>query len=117
MACRWLRPYLASVDWGLCVNVRVHSFLINHLLAADKAVPANLIVPVSATMAGSTKGRADYDAALKQFSWPFMRLYADAYRFGQRFTCPDGVETNFEFMRTEDAQHAWRYLDLTTHVR
>jgi uridine kinase len=27
------------------------------------------------------------------------------------------VETNFEFMQTEDAQHAWRYLDLSTHVR
>jgi hypothetical protein len=98
-------------------NGRVHRFLINHLLAADKAVPANLIVPVSATIAGSVKGRADYDAALEQFSRPLMRLYADAYRFGQRRTCPDGVETDFEFMQTEDAQHAWRYLDLTTHVR
>ena len=54
-------------------NGRVHRFLINHLLATDKAVPAHLIVPVSATIAGSAKGRADYDAALEQFSRPFMR--------------------------------------------
>lgn len=98
-------------------NGRVHRFLINHLLAADQAVPINLIVPVSATIAGSARGRADYDAALEQFSKPFMRLYADAYRFGQRRTCPDGVETNFEFLQTQDAQHAWRYPDLTGQVR
>ena len=67
-------------------NGRVHRFLINHLLTADNAVPINLIVPVSATIAGSARGRADYDAALEQFSKPFMRLYADAYRFGPRRT-------------------------------
>lgn len=98
-------------------NGRVHRFLINHLLAADKAVPANLIVPVSATIAGSTKGRVDYDATLERFSKPFMRLYADAYRFGQRHTCPDGVLSDFEFLQAPDAQHAWRYLDLTAHVQ
>ena len=94
-------------------NGRVHRFLIHHLLAADGAVPANLVVPVSATIAGSTKGRADYDSALELFSRPFMRRYADAYRFGPRRTCPDGVESNFQFLQTEDAQHAWRYPDLT----
>jgi Fic/DOC family len=97
-------------------NGRVHRFLINHLLAADKAIPANLIVPVSATIAGSARGRAGYDAALEQFSGPFMRMYADAWRFGKRRTCPDGVETNFEFSQVEDAQHVWRYPDLTEHV-
>ena len=94
-------------------NGRVHRFLIHHLLAADGAVPANLVVPVSATIAGSAKGRADYDSALELFSRPFMRRYADAYRFGPRRTCPDGVESNFQFLQTEDAQHAWRYPDLT----
>ena len=98
-------------------NGRLHRFLINHQLAADKVVPINLIVPVSATIAGSARGRADYDAALERFSKPFMRLYADAYRFGQRRTCPDGVETNFEFLQAQAAQHAWRYMDLTEHVR
>ncbi len=98
-------------------NGRVHRFFINHLLAADKAVPANLIVPVSATIAGSAKGRAGYDEVLELVSRPFMRRYANAYRFGQRRTCPDGVLTDFEFLQTEDAGHAWRYLDLTGHVR
>lgn len=98
-------------------NGRIHRFLVNHLLAADKVVPANIIVPVSATIAGSAKGRADYDQALEAFSRPFMRVYADAYRFGPKRLCPDGVETNFEFLRTEDAQHAWRYLDLTGQAR
>lgn len=98
-------------------NGRIHRFLINHLLAADKVVPANIIVPVSATIAGSAKGRADYDQALEGFSRPFMQVYTDGYRFGTRRVCPDGVETNFEFLRSEDAQHAWRYLDLTEQVR
>lgn len=98
-------------------NGRIHRFLINHLLAADKVVPANIIVPVSATIAGSAKGRADYDQALEGFSRPFMQAYTDGYRFGTRRVCPDGVETNFEFLRSEDAQHAWRYLDLTEQVR
>lgn len=98
-------------------NGRVHRFLVNHLLAADKAVPANLVVPVSATISGSAKGRAGYDEILESLSKPFMRRYADAYRFGVRRTCPDGVLTDFEFLQTEDAQHAWRYLDLTGHAR
>lgn len=94
-------------------NGRVHRFLINHLLAADGVVPANLIVPVSATIAGSARGRSAYDQALEAFSRPFMQAYADAYRFGAPRICPDGVETNFEFLQTEEALHAWRYPDLT----
>jgi hypothetical protein len=98
-------------------NGRVHRFLVNHLLAADNAVPVNIIVPVSATIAGSARGRAEYDQVLELISKPFMQTYADAYRFGQRRTCPDGVLTDFEFLQTSDAQHAWRYLDLSGHAR
>ncbi|MCL1960661.1 MAG: Fic family protein, partial [Desulfovibrionaceae bacterium] len=98
-------------------NGRIHRFLVNHLLAADKAVPASIIVPVSATIAGSAKGRAEYDQALEVFSRPFMQVYADGYRFGPLRTCPDGVDTNFEFLQTDDAAHAWRYIDLTHHAR
>jgi Fic family protein len=98
-------------------NGRLHRFLVNHLLAVDKAVPANIIVPVSATIAGTAKGRAAYDLALETFSRPFMQVYADGYRFGSLRTCADGVETNFEFLRTDDAQHAWRYLDLTEQAK
>lgn len=94
-------------------NGRIHRFLINHLLAADGVVPPNIIVPVSGTIAGSAKGRADYDRALELFSRRFMQTYATAYRFGPKRTCADSVETNFEFLCTEDAAHAWRYPDLT----
>lgn len=98
-------------------NGRVHRFLINHLLAADKVVPANIIIPVSATIAGSAKGRAAYDQVLEIISKPFMQHYADDYRFGQRRTCPDGVQSDFEFLQTTEALHVWRYLDLSAHAR
>jgi len=97
-------------------NGRVHRFLVNHLLAADKAVPANIVVPVSATIAGSARGHAEYDQVLEVISKPFMQRYATAYRFGERRVCPDGVETDFEFEMTEDAQRAWRFPDLTAHA-
>lgn len=97
-------------------NGRVHRFLVNHLLAADGVVPPNIVVPVSATIAGSARGRAQYDQVLEVVSKPFMRAYADNYRFGPHRLCADGVETNFEFLRADDAHHVWRYLDLTPHA-
>jgi Fic/DOC family len=98
-------------------NGRIHRFLINHLLAADQAVPTNIVVPVSATIAGTARGRADYDQVLEVFSRPFMQAHAGDYRFGTQRTCPDGVVTNFEFTATDEAQHAWRFIDLTEHAR
>lgn len=98
-------------------NGRIHRFLINHLLAADKLVPSNVIIPVSATIAGTARGRADYDQALEVLSKPFMQRYATSYRFGLPRTCADSVVTDFEFLQTEDALHAWRYLDLSEHAR
>jgi len=98
-------------------NGRLHRFLINHVLSADKAVPPHLILPVSATIAGSARDRAAYDAVLEVFSKPFMRAYGDQLRFGARRSCPDGVTTDVEFLATEDAAHAWRYPDLSAHAR
>lgn len=98
-------------------NGRIHRFLVNHLLAADKAVPTNIVIPVSATIAGSAKGRAAYDQVLESISRPFMQTYADGYHFGQQRTCPDGVVSDFVFTQTPDAQHVWRYLDLSAHAR
>ena len=98
-------------------NGRVHRFLLNHLLAADGAVPANLIIPVSATIAGSPAGRAAYDRVLESFSKPLMRRYEGQYRFATPHTYPDGVTSDFHFAAEQDALHAWRYPDLTTHVR
>ena len=45
-----------------------------------------------------------------------MQSHADGYRFGPQRTCPDGVVTDFVFTQTQDAEHAWRYPDLTGHV-
>lgn len=98
-------------------NGRIHRFLVNHLLAADRVVPAGIIVPVSATIAGNVRARAEYDHVLEVVSKPFMRRYADSYRFGELRTCPDGIVTDFEFLETEDARHAWQYLDLSEHTR
>ena len=98
-------------------NGRVHRFLFNHLLAADGAVPPDLIIPVSATIAGSPAGRAAYDRVLESFSKPLMRRYEGQYRFATLKTYPDGVTSDFHFAAEQDALHAWRYPDLTTHVR
>lgn len=98
-------------------NGRVHRFLLNHLLAADGVVPPNLIIPVSATIAGSPAGRAEYDRVLESFSKPLMRRYEGQYDFAATQTYPDGVTSDFHFAADQDALHAWRYLDLTAHVR
>jgi hypothetical protein len=94
-------------------NGRVHRFLINDALSRDGVVPPNIIIPVSATIAGSAKGRASYDQALERFSRPFMQRYASAYRFGPRQVAEDGVEHNLVFEEENDALHAWRFIDLT----
>lgn len=99
-------------------NGRVHRFLLNHLLAADGVVSPNLIIPVSATIAGSPAGRAEYDRVLESFSKPFMRRYEGQTHFANTQTpYPDGVASDFHFAADQDALHAWRYLDLTAHVR
>ncbi len=97
-------------------NGRVHRFLINHLLAEDGATPTHIIIPVSATIAGSAKGLAGYDKTLEGFSRPLMRRYLDEYSFGDEKTYPDGVSSNLEFPASADALHAWRYIDLTEQV-
>lgn len=51
-------------------NGRVHRFLLNHLLAADGLVPQNITIPVSAAIAGSAAGRAEYNRILESFSRP-----------------------------------------------
>lgn len=98
-------------------NGRVHRFLLNHLLAADGLVPAHIIIPVSATIAGSPAGRAEYDRVLESFSKPLMRRYEGQYQFDTAHVYPDGVTSDWRFTADQDALHAWRYLDLTSHVR
>jgi hypothetical protein len=98
-------------------NGRVHRFLLNHLLAADGVIPSNIIIPVSATIAGSPAGRAEYDRVLESFSKPLMRRYEGEYNFSALHTYPDGVSSDFNFAADKDALHAWRYPSLAAHVR
>lgn len=97
-------------------NGRIHRFLINDTLIRDKAVPAGVILPVSATITSSIEFRARYDQTLEVFSRPFMQRYAASYRFGKVAVYEDGTSSNLVFDDYADAQFAWRYPDLTEHV-
>lgn len=97
-------------------NGRIHRFLINDVLIRDKAIPEGVILPVSATITSSIDFRARYDRTLEVFSGPFMRRYADAYRFGELVVYADGTPSNLVFDAYDNARFAWRYPDLTEHV-
>jgi len=97
-------------------NGRIHRFLINDTLQRDKATPAGVILPVSATITGVREFGHGYDRTLEVFSRPFMRRYDTAHRFGEMLAYEDGVRSNLVFDAYEDASHAWRYPDLTEHV-
>lgn len=97
-------------------NGRISRFLVNDVLRRDAAVPEPFILPVSATITSSVIKRRGYDQVLELFSQPFMRRYADAWRFGQEQQAEDGVRYNLQFDGYEDALSVWRYPDLTDHV-
>lgn len=97
-------------------NGRIHRFLINDTLQRDGAIPVGVILPVSATIAHSTRERTAYDQVLETFSKPLMDRYVDAYRFGNEYVAEDGTPTNFYFDAYDDASHAWRFPDLTQHA-
>ena len=97
-------------------NGRIHRFLVNDILSRDGAVPAGIILPISATITESSKNRADYDRVLDVFSRPFMRTYEDACKFEPAKVAEDGVSYNLNFTAYKDALHAWRFPDLTQHV-
>jgi Fic/DOC family len=97
-------------------NGRLHRFLINDSLQRDGAVPAGVILPVSAGITNTREFGHGYDRHLELFSRPFMRRYAEDHRFGPLVTYDDGVKSNLVFEAYEDANHAWRYPDLTEHA-
>src|SRR5690606_32558862 len=74
-------------------NGRIHRYLINDILVRDKAVPDGVILPISATITSSIDFRAGYDRTLEALSRPFMRRYAEAYRFGDMITYEDGTRS------------------------
>ncbi|ASL47004.1 Adenosine monophosphate-protein transferase SoFic [Burkholderia sp. AD24] len=98
-------------------NGRISRFLINDILRRDGALPAPIILPVSATITHSTRDRAAYDKVLERFSRPLLQHYADQFTFGQNETGEDGIEYNLHFRAYDDALPAWRYPDLTAHVQ
>jgi len=97
-------------------NGRISRFLVNDVLRRDGAIPAPFILPVSATITSSVAQRRGYDQVLELFSRPFMRKYAQAWRFGAEQVAEDGVHHNLQFDAWQDALPAWRYPDMTDHV-
>ena len=99
-------------------NGRVHRFLINDILRRDGAVPEPLIIPVSGLITRDAEERKAYDQVLDSFSKPLMRAYASHYRLVDvPIDHDDGISSNFIFDANEDARHAWRFVDLTSHVQ
>jgi len=97
-------------------NGRISRFLINDVLRRDGAVPAPYIVPVSTSLQRADLRPLNYDRALELFSRPFMQQYRSAWSFGESRRGADGVTYTLKFDRYEDANHAWRYPDLTRQV-
>ena len=99
-------------------NGRVHRFLINDILRRDGAVPAPFIVPVSGLITSDAHERVAYDKVLDSFSKPMMRIYAGASSLeGPSVEYEDGISSNFIFNATDEARHAWRFMDFTPHVQ
>lgn len=97
-------------------NGRISRFLVNDVLRRDGAVPEPFILPISATITNSTRERVGYDRMLERFSKPFMRKYAEHYRFEATVEYGDGVRSNFHFDAYDEAAPAWRYPDLTAQA-
>lgn len=84
--------------------------------ARDNALPAPYIVPVPTILQRPGLRPLSYDGALELFSRPLMQQYRIQWFFGAEQHGQDGVTYNLRFEGYQDAQHAWRYPDLTRHV-
>ncbi len=97
-------------------NGRISRFLINDVLRRDGVLRAPYILPVSATLQDKGFRPHNYDFALERFSQPLMERYREDWRFGAEQIGEDGVPYNLEFDSYEDALHAWKFPNLTSHV-
>ena len=99
-------------------NGRISRFLINDTLRRDGAVPAPLILPISAIISSSLTERAHYDQALEVVSRPLMARFHDAQSISREapFIYEDGVASNFNFTAYAEAEPVWRYMDLSSHA-
>lgn len=96
-------------------NGRVSRFLINDTLRRDGAIPAPLILPVSSVIQEQMR---HYDQVLESISGPMMRKVAGEVSFAsQASTFEDGVQSNLQFAGWDELLPAWRFMDLTQHVR
>jgi hypothetical protein len=95
----------------------VHRFLVNDILRRDGVVQDPMILPVSALIASDAAERRAYDGILDIVSRPLMRTLAGTYRFADTSSVhSDGISSNFVFEGAASARHAWRCLDLSSHV-
>lgn len=96
-------------------NGRISRFLVNDTLRRDGAIPAPLILPVSSVIQASMR---HYDRVLESISGPMMRAVAPEVSFtSQATTFEDGVQSNLVFNQWDELLPAWRYMDLSQHVR
>ncbi len=98
-------------------NGRVHRFLINDILRRDGAIKDPMILPVSSLISSNPAERRTYDRILDVISKPLMQSVTGFYEFSVKPTSyPDGITSNFVFNGDATARHAWRMMDLTSHV-
>jgi len=97
-------------------NGRAHRFLVNDILRRDGAIPAPVILPLSAIITDNPQEQLRYHQVLDEVSRPLMQAVGDQVIFTPTATrYPDGVESNFVFHANHQARPLWRYPDLGPH--
>lgn len=84
-------------------NGRLHRFLIHQVLVADRLVPGDLIIPVSARMLSHMR---EYDRALERYSEPLMQRIRYSKKDSEELIITNPAEVSAYF----------RYPDLTEQV-
>ena len=92
-------------------NGRIHRFLIHNILARRGFTPADVMVPVSATM---LKNASDYDASLEAFSAPLMPLVEYTLDAEGRLTVHNDTADWYRYPDlTTQAEALFRFIDRT----
>lgn len=98
-------------------NGRVHRFLINDILRRDGVIPDGMILPVSAVIASNASERKNYNQVLDEIAEPLMHRIQEFVSIASKPTSyPDGVVSNIEFDGESEAEPAWRYPRLESHI-
>ncbi len=92
-------------------NGRIHRFLLHNILARRGFTPADVMMPVSATM---LKNASDYDASLEAFSTPLMPLVEYTLDAGGRLTVHNDTAIWYRYPDlTAQAEALFHFLDRT----